>query len=56
MENVYDILQERGFLEQVTDAEAAASVFELLMGSEVAPRRQFIVTSSDRLSRDTIDA
>ena len=41
---------------QVTDAEAAASVFELLMGSEVAPRRQFIVTSSDRLSRDTIDA
>jgi DNA gyrase subunit B len=41
---------------QVTDAEAAASVFELLMGNEVAPRRDFIVTSSDRLARERIDA
>jgi DNA gyrase subunit B len=39
-----------------SDAEAAATVFELLMGNEVAPRREFIVTSSDRLARDRIDA
>ena len=32
------------------------SVFELLMGNEVAPRREFIVESSDRLSREAIDA
>ena len=32
------------------------SVFELLMGNEVAPRREFIVDSSDRLSREAIDA
>lgn len=41
---------------QVQDAEAAAHVFELLMGSEVAPRRDFIVSSSDRLNREAIDA
>ncbi|MFT4135181.1 DNA gyrase/topoisomerase IV subunit B [Microbacterium sp.] len=41
---------------QVTDAEAAASVFELLMGSDVAPRREFIVSSSDALDRESIDA
>jgi len=41
---------------QVTDAEAASAVFELLMGNEVAPRRDFIVTSSDRLGRERIDA
>ncbi|MBZ4486330.1 type IIA DNA topoisomerase subunit B [Microbacterium sp. cx-55] len=41
---------------RVTDAEAASSVFELLMGNEVAPRRDFIVTSSDRLGRERIDA
>ncbi len=41
---------------QVSDAEAAASVFELLMGSDVAPRRDFIVTSADRLDREAIDA
>jgi DNA gyrase subunit B len=41
---------------RVTDAEAAASVFELLMGNEVAPRRDFIVTSSDSLARERIDA
>ncbi|NLA08921.1 MAG: DNA topoisomerase IV subunit B, partial [Microbacteriaceae bacterium] len=38
------------------DAEAAARVFELLMGNEVAPRREFIVESSDRLSRESIDS
>ncbi|WP_309064327.1 DNA gyrase/topoisomerase IV subunit B [Microbacterium sp.] len=37
-------------------ADAAVRTFELLMGNEVAPRREFIMTSSDRLSRDAIDA
>ena len=41
---------------RLEDAEAVASVFELLMGNEVAPRREFIVSSSDRLSRESIDA
>jgi DNA gyrase subunit B len=41
---------------QLEDAEAAGRVFELLMGNEVAPRREFIVTSSDQLSRESIDA
>lgn len=41
---------------RVEDADAANAVFELLMGNEVAPRRDFIVTSSDRLSRESIDA
>ncbi|MDY0829390.1 DNA topoisomerase IV subunit B [Microbacterium sp. BG28] len=43
----------------VEDADAATranEAFELLMGNEVAPRRDFIVTSSDRLSRESIDA
>ncbi len=43
----------------IADAEAADGAlrtFELLMGNEVAPRREFIMTSSDRLSRDAIDA
>lgn len=41
---------------RVQDAEAVAGVFELLMGSDVAPRRDFIVSSSDRLDREAIDA
>ncbi|MEZ3161024.1 DNA topoisomerase IV subunit B [Microbacterium sp. BWT-B31] len=41
---------------QLPDAEAAASVFELLMGNEVAPRREFIIDSSARLDRERIDA
>ena len=41
---------------RLEDAEAAGRVFELLMGNEVAPRREFIVDSSDRLSRESIDA
>lgn len=40
---------------RVSDAEVASSVFELLMGNEVAPRRDFIV-SGPGLSRDRIDA
>ncbi|MFB9646473.1 DNA topoisomerase IV subunit B [Microbacterium terregens] len=41
---------------RLEDAESAGKVFELLMGNEVAPRREFIVDSSDRLSREAIDA
>lgn len=41
---------------RMQDAEAAGRVFELLMGNEVAPRREFIVDSSDQLSRESIDA
>ncbi|KQZ25602.1 DNA topoisomerase IV subunit B [Microbacterium sp. Root553] len=41
---------------RMEDAEAAGRVFELLMGNEVAPRREFIIDSSDRLSREYIDA
>ncbi len=40
----------------MTDVEAAASVFDLLMGSEVAPRREFIVEGAAGLDRDRIDA
>lgn len=41
---------------RMEDAEAAGRLFELLMGNEVAPRREFIIESSDRLSRESIDA
>ncbi|MFD4957514.1 type IIA DNA topoisomerase subunit B [Microbacterium sp. NPDC058389] len=41
---------------RMQDAEAAASVFELLMGNDVAPRKEFIIDSSDRLVRERIDA
>lgn len=38
------------------DAAAAEAVFELLMGSEVGPRRDFIVAGAERLDRARIDA
>jgi DNA gyrase subunit B len=38
------------------DAEAAERTFELLMGNEVAPRRDFIVSSADDFDREKIDA
>ena len=38
------------------DAAAAEEVFELLMGAEVAPRRDFIVSGAARLDRARIDA
>ena len=41
---------------RVDDAEAASAVFELLMGSDVAPRRDFIVASGSALDRERIDA
>lgn len=40
----------------VADAEQAGRIFELLMGNEVAPRKEFIVDSASGLSRDRIDA
>ncbi|QBF46161.1 DNA gyrase/topoisomerase IV subunit B [Janibacter limosus] len=38
------------------DLEAAEGVFELLMGKDVDPRREFIVSSADQLDRERIDA
>ncbi|GAB3666317.1 DNA topoisomerase IV subunit B [Nocardioides korecus] len=38
------------------DAAQAADVFELLMGSEVAPRKDFIVAGAYEVDADTIDA
>ncbi|MDQ4084575.1 MAG: type IIA DNA topoisomerase subunit B [Actinomycetota bacterium] len=40
----------------VDDAEEAAAVFELLMGNEVAPRKEFIVQGAYELDADRIDA
>ncbi|MFM6979866.1 MAG: toprim domain-containing protein, partial [Micrococcales bacterium] len=40
----------------VSDAAVAEQVFELLMGNEVAPRRDFIVESADSFERERIDA
>ena len=34
----------------------AEDTFELLMGSEVAPRRDFIVEGAEHISREQIDA
>ncbi|MFW6774703.1 DNA gyrase/topoisomerase IV subunit B [Nocardioides sp. CPCC 205120] len=39
----------------IDDAQGAADVFELLMGSEVAPRKEFIVAGSYSVDRDAID-
>ena len=45
-------------LRRITAKDAAASdqIFELLMGNEVAPRRDFIVGSADEFDRERIDA
>ena len=40
----------------VDDALEAEQVFELLMGNEVAPRRDFIIDSADSFERERIDA
>lgn len=40
---------------RVEDAAVADSVFELLMGNDVGPRRDFIIAGSSTLSRDRID-
>jgi DNA gyrase subunit B len=39
----------------VDDAEAAKHVFELLMGSDVAPRREFLVQGAYEVDADAID-
>ncbi|MEV4168723.1 DNA topoisomerase IV subunit B [Nonomuraea sp. NPDC049709] len=41
---------------RIEDAEGADGIFNLLMGSEVAPRREFIVNSAAEVDRDHIDA
>jgi DNA gyrase subunit B len=38
----------------IKDAAAAESMFELLMGNDVAPRKEFISTAE--IDRDRIDA
>ena len=40
----------------IGDLEAAEQVFDLLMGNDVAPRREFLVASASRVDRDSIDA
>ncbi|HSJ22327.1 MAG TPA: toprim domain-containing protein, partial [Nocardioidaceae bacterium] len=40
----------------VDDADGAAQVFELLMGSDVAPRKEFIVQGAYEVDADAIDA
>ncbi len=40
----------------VNDAEAATSVFDLLMGNDVAPRKEFIIAGAANVDRDAIDA
>jgi DNA gyrase subunit B len=39
----------------VSDAKSAENVFELLMGSEVAPRKDFIIEGAANLDRSKID-
>jgi DNA gyrase subunit B len=48
----------RRMLRRITlaDAEAAERMFDLLMGSDVAPRRDYIVNSAATLDRSKIDA
>ncbi|MCK6094947.1 DNA topoisomerase IV subunit B [Micrococcus sp. 2A] len=40
----------------ISELEAAERVFDLLMGSSVAPRKEFIVSGADDLDRARIDA
>ena len=41
---------------RLSDAHAASQVFELLMGGDVAPRKEFIIDNADDLDRERIDA
>jgi DNA gyrase subunit B len=41
---------------RVEDGAAASSIFDLLMGSEVGPRRDFIVSGAAELDASRIDA
>jgi DNA gyrase subunit B len=40
----------------MSDAAGAETAFELLMGNEVAPRKEFIIEGSKDLDRSRIDA
>ena len=40
----------------IADAEHAERIFDLLMGSDVAPRKEFIVSGAELLDRERIDA
>ncbi|MGI5164122.1 DNA gyrase/topoisomerase IV subunit B [Spirillospora sp. CA-253888] len=40
---------------RIEDAEEAAKIFDLLMGSEVAPRREFITAGASELDAERID-
>lgn len=39
----------------VEHAQAAEEIFDLLMGSDVAPRKEFIISGADNLERERID-
>jgi DNA gyrase subunit B len=39
----------------IDDADEATRVFELLMGTEVAPRKEFIVGAGGQLTEDDLD-
>ena len=39
----------------LADAEQGSHVFDLLMGNEVAPRRDFIIAGAGELDRSRID-
>jgi DNA gyrase subunit B len=41
---------------RVEDAEAAEKMFELLMGNDVAPRREFIIDNADDFDIERVDA
>ena len=47
----------RRILRRITidDAEAAEAVFELLMGNDVAPRKDFIVANGGHISEEDLD-
>ena len=40
----------------VADLEVAEKMFELLMGNEVGPRKDFIIDQADNFERERIDA
>jgi DNA gyrase subunit B len=39
----------------VDDAEAATRVFELLMGTDVAPRKEFVISNAGALAEEDLD-
>ena len=53
---VAQVSSQRALLITIDDADAATRVFELLMGSEVAPRKEFIVQGAYEVDAATLDA